>query len=164
MSRDGREHTLYWVERGDSCIHAINCIFNNTDYPAWVAADAEPARVAVIPALVYRELFETEPAVQRFTINIMSSRVLHLMTMLTQAVSFGVEARLAALLLRKMDDNGTVPMSQEVLAGHLGTAREVVTRSLRSLVAQNMVATRRGAVEVLNAESLSSLISEPTNG
>lgn len=155
----GRENTLYWVEPGDSCILAMNCVFGEMQYPAWVSAECD-TRIAMIPAPVYRQLFERERAVQRFTFDVLSGRIFELMSMLTEAISFGVEQRLAALLLRKADDLGTVAMSQEVMANHLGTAREVVSRAIRSLAAQDLLRSRRGAVDILDATALAALIDE----
>ena len=36
VSAEGREGTLYWVEPGQSCVLALNCLFSCLAYPAWV--------------------------------------------------------------------------------------------------------------------------------
>jgi CRP/FNR family transcriptional regulator len=36
VSSEGREGTLYWVDPGQSCIIALNCLFVRLSYPAWV--------------------------------------------------------------------------------------------------------------------------------
>ena len=153
----GRESTLYWVEPGDSCILAMNCLFTEMRYPAWVEGDAPTSRFTVISAPLYRELFATEPAIQRFTFDVLSNRVLELMTFLEEAMSLGVEARVASLLVLKCDDHGAVNMSHETLANHLGTAREVVSRTLRELARRNLVETSRGRVRIVDAEALAAL-------
>ncbi len=158
ITPEGRENTLYWVESGDSCILAMNCVFNNMNYPAWVAAE-EKVRFAVIPALVYRELFTREASVQQYTCDVLAGRILELMSMLAQAVSMGVEQRLACLILRKSNAD-TLSMSQETIANHLGTAREVVSRAARSLASQGMIHCRRGAIDILDRTALQSLVGD----
>ena len=39
ISSEGREGTLYWIDAGQSCILALNCLFSRLTYPAWVETD-----------------------------------------------------------------------------------------------------------------------------
>jgi CRP/FNR family transcriptional regulator len=155
ISAKGRESTLYWVEPGDSCILAINSVFADVRYPAWVESDPLPTVLAVIPPATFRQLFSEEPAVQTFTFNVLSSRVFELMTTLEEVVSLDMEQRLVSFLVRKCDGDGVVAMSQSAIAGHLGTAREVVTRILRQFEGKGLVRTARGTTTVLDPVALS---------
>src|SRR5438093_212535 len=53
IAPNGTEATLYRVEPGQTCVLALNCLFNDLLYPAWVQADSA-SRVGVIPGAVYR--------------------------------------------------------------------------------------------------------------
>jgi CRP/FNR family transcriptional regulator len=64
----------------------------------------------------------------------------------------------AAFLLAQGESDGVVPMSQARIAAHLGAAREVVFRSVRSLAARGLVATRRGEVRLLDRPALARLV------
>lgn len=66
ISSEGREGTLYWVDPGQSCILALNCLFARLVYPAWVETDQVETEVAIISGDVYRELYLAEPSLQRF--------------------------------------------------------------------------------------------------
>jgi len=154
IDASGREGTLYWVEPGESCVLAVNAVFSRLAYPAWVDSDADATRFAVIPGDVYRELHAREEAVRDFTFSSLSGRVLELMQLVEQTATFSQEQRLAALLLRRADDAANVALTQEVLARHLGTAREVVSRVLRGLAARGLVRTSRGAVKLLDRTRL----------
>ena len=154
ISAKGRETTLYWVERGDSCIFAISCVFSDVLYPAWVESDAAGTSFAVIPPAVYRSLFEKEKAVQQFTFDVLSNRIFELMTILEDVTASDLDKRLANFLVNKADPTGTLQMSHEEVAVHLGTAREVVTRTLRKLTAAGLVNTERGAIQLLDAPAL----------
>lgn len=52
----GTEATLYFIGPGETCVLALNCLFNDLLYPAWVQAE-EPAVISLISGAVYRQLF-----------------------------------------------------------------------------------------------------------
>src|SRR5262245_3395749 len=61
ISPNGTEATLYFIDPGETCVLALNCLFNDLLYPAWVTAETDTS-LAVVPGQVYRKLFEIEPA------------------------------------------------------------------------------------------------------
>jgi len=153
----GSEATLYFIRPGETCVLALNCLFNDLRYPAWV--ETEPAtRVEIIPGPLYRRLFETERAVQDLTVKALSTLVFRLMDELEQIHSCNLDQRLANFILSNASDAGVLHMTQQELAGHLGTTREVIARLMGSFVAQGWVATRRGVVEVIDTQSLSDTV------
>ena len=156
ISAEGREGTLYWVEPGESCILAINCMFSRLAYPAWVESEGE-TEVSIVPGDVYRRLFAAEPAVQGFTFDILSSRLFELMALIEETASQALEARVAAFLLRRSKGAADIAMTQEQIARHLSTSREVVSRVLRGLTARRLVATGQGRITLLDPRGLSKL-------
>ena len=147
LSPDGNEATLYWIAPGETCVLALNCIFNDLLYPAWV--EAEPATtVAVIPGPLYRTLFENESVIRNLTVQALSTIVFRLMAELEQIHSCKLEQRLANFLLLHASGSGTLRMTQQEIASHLGTTREVVARLLRQFVAKKYIETKRGTVVV----------------
>jgi len=156
VSAEGREGTLYWVEPGQSCILALNCMFSRLAYPAWVESEG-PTEVAIVPGDVYRRLFATEPAVQAFTFEVLSGRLFELMGLIEETASQGLEARVAAFLLRRSKGEAAIAVTQEQIARHLATSREVVSRVLRSLVARRLIATAPGRIDLLDAVALAAL-------
>lgn len=153
VSAEGREGTLYWVEPGQSCILALNCMFSRLAYPAWVESEGA-SRVRIVPGDVYRRLFATEPAVQSFTFDVLSGRLFELMALIEETASQGLEARVAALLLRRPKGGAEVSVTQEQIARHLATSREVVSRVLRGLVARRVIETVPGRIGIVDAAAL----------
>lgn len=153
----GTEATLYFIRPGETCVVALNCLFNDLRYPAWVEA-AGGTEVAVIPGPVYRRLFERERAVQELTVSAFSTLVFRLMDELEQIHSCNLDQRLAGFLLSHATQDGVVAMTQQRLADHLGTTREVIARIMQGFAAQGLVSTRRGAVSILDPEGLSALV------
>lgn len=153
LSPDGNEATLYWIVPGETCVLALNCIFNDLRYPAWV--EAEPATtVAMIPGPLYRVLFENESSIRNVTVQALSTIVFRLMEELEQVHSHSLEQRLRNFLLLRASADGMLRMTQQEIASHLGTTREVVARLFRELVAKKVIGTRRGAVILLQPAKL----------
>lgn len=149
----GNEATLYFIRPGETCVLALNCLFSDLRYPAWVESDAD-TEVAVIPGPLYRRLFEEEASVQDMTVKALSTLVFRLMSELEQIHSFNLDQRLASFLLNHANDAGEVPLTQQALAGHLGTSREVIARVMQGFSAHKLVQTKRGLVQLLDAKGL----------
>jgi CRP/FNR family transcriptional regulator len=153
----GNEATLYFIRPGETCVLALNCLFNDLRYPAWVESDAG-TEVAVIPGPLYRRLFEDEASVQDMTVKALSTLVFRLMGELEEIHSFNLDQRLASFLLNHANDAGEVHLTQQALAGHLGTSREVVARVMQGFSGEGLVETRRGMVRILDSEGLAERI------
>ncbi|MBS4099452.1 MAG: Crp/Fnr family transcriptional regulator [Sulfuricella sp.] len=157
LAPDGNEATLYFIDPGETCVFALNSLFNDLLYPAWVEAESE-THVALIPGAVFRELFSREAAIQDVTVRALSTLVFRLMAELEEIHSYKLEQRLANLILVHASAEGTLRMTQQQIACHLGTTREVVARLIRELVAAGYVQTGRGVLRVRNGEGLARLI------
>jgi CRP/FNR family transcriptional regulator, anaerobic regulatory protein len=130
ISPSGTEATLYTISPGETCILALNCLFNDFLYPAWVKSELK-TKVAIVPGQLYRQLFGVEPSIQSFTVNALSTVVFRLMNELEQVHFCKLEHRLANLILTRANSEGVLKATQKDLADNLGTTREVVTRIMR---------------------------------
>lgn len=157
LAPDGTEATLYFIDPGETCVFALNSLFNDLRYPAWVQAEAE-TKVAVISGAVFRKLFQSEPVMQDITVRALSTLVFRLMEELEEIHAYKLEHRLANLLLTHASEDGEVRMTQQQIANHLGTTREVIARLMREFVAAGYVVTKRGLSIVSNPQALSHLI------
>jgi len=156
----GNEATLYFIRPGETCVLALNCLFNDLRYPAWVECDAD-TEVTFIPGSLYRQLFAQESAVQDMTVKALSTLVFRLMNELEQLHTFNLDQRLANFLLSHASEQGVVRMTQQTLAGHLGTSREVIARLMQGFSSQGLVTTGRGSITITDAKRLSELIAIP---
>jgi CRP/FNR family transcriptional regulator, anaerobic regulatory protein len=158
ISAEGREGTLYWIDPGQTCILALNCLFARLVYRAWVESDHSETQVAVISGDTYRELFSTEPALQRFTFGALATRLFDLMTLMQETASFGLEQRVAALLLRRAGSANVLETTHEQVAHHLGSSREVVSRVLRNIARSGALRLSPRSITILDAEKLRGLV------
>lgn len=147
VTPNGTEATLYFVQPGDTCVLALNCLFNDLLYPAWVQAE-NACEVAIIPGAVYRRLFEQEAGIRDLTVQTLSTLVWRLMGELEQMHACTHRQRLANFILSHASGEGVLRTTQQQLAGHLGTTREVIARLMQDLVARGLLRTRRGEIEI----------------
>lgn len=161
---DGREGTLYWIEPGQSCILALNSLFTEMPYPAFAAAEAEGVEILTLSGAVFRELFAKDQAVQRFLFEQLSGRVYSLLQLLEETMRLPQEDRLILLLLNQADADGIVRLSQEQLARHLGTIREVVSRLLRNLASQGLISLAPRKITLLDRDRLQSMVTAGADG
>jgi CRP/FNR family transcriptional regulator len=154
---NGNEATLYFVERGEACVLALNCLFNDLLYPAWVQVEAKTT-LALVPGLVYRRLFESERQVQDLTVHALSTLVYRLMGELERVHSSNQRQRLVQFILLHANGDGVLRMTQAQIARHLGTTREVIARLIAEFAGKGWLRTRRGSVGIVDLFGLRSVL------
>lgn len=162
ISPNGVEATLYILSPGETCVLALNCVFNDLLYPAWVQAE-QPSLVCVIPGAVYRRLFEIEGAVRDFTVRNLATLVYRLMSELEQVHGSHHRQRLIHFILHHASSDGVLRMTQQQVAGHIGTTREVVARLMQELVTARLVRTARGEIRISDLFGLKRSLNPVTN-
>ncbi len=160
LSPEGSEASLYFIDPGETCIFALNSLFNDLSYPAWVEAESDTT-LALVPGPLFRRLFQQEPGIQDMTVRALSTLVFRLMRELEDVHAYKLEQRLANLLLLRANTQGEIAMTQEQIAHHLGSTREVIARLLRGMVAARLLQTRRGRIQLLDRNGLSRLLGQP---
>jgi CRP/FNR family transcriptional regulator len=81
------------------------------------------------------------------------------MWLMEQIMWKSMDKRVAAFLLEECAIEGTnkLKITHEVIANHLGTHREVVTRMLRYFQSDGLVTLSRGTVEITDSKKLEAL-------
>ncbi len=154
---NGHESTFYLIRPGETCVFAINCLFNQLLYPAWVVAEEE-TEICVISGALYKQLFQTESAIQNLTIDALSSAVFKLMTEVEHLQGWNLSQRLSNLLLHQASDDNRVLMTQQEIASRLGSSREVIARLLGEMVSEGLITTGRGCISLIQPSALARLI------
>ena len=110
----------------------------------------------VIPAEIYKALMEESLPVSNYTNEIMAARISEVMWLIEQILWKSLDRRLAAFLLDEavLEESSTLKITHEMIANHLGTAREVITRMLRYFQNEGIVKLRRGEIEIINTAGL----------
>jgi CRP/FNR family transcriptional regulator len=119
-------------------------VFGGGAFPATATA-IEPSRCAKLPIALVERLVRDEPEFARFALRRLAVRAQSLLRRIDDLTASTVTSRLAAFVLRRSASGGdfTLGMSQAALATELGTAREVIVRSLGQLIEAGAI-TRTG--------------------
>ncbi|HHW88595.1 MAG TPA: Crp/Fnr family transcriptional regulator [Chloroflexi bacterium] len=154
-SRDGREHILHFIQRGDT-FNDVS-VLDGGPNPATAVAHTD-----VTLWRVAREDLQTvvmhNPALAWAMIENLARRARLLVASVQDLAMRNVRGRLARLLLEQAEasESGAppAPLTQEDIAHHLGTVREVIGRTLRALAADGLIAIERQQIVVLDRERL----------
>lgn len=155
LSDEGREITLYRLFDRDMCLFSASCIMRSIQFDVAIEAEKD-TDLWIIPAEVYKTIMEESAPVANYTNELMASRFSDVMWLMEQIMWKSFDRRLAAFLLEEstLEGSSTLKLTHEIIANHLGTAREVVTRMLRYFQGEGMVKLARGTVELTGEEKL----------
>ena len=152
----GRQITLYHARGGESSLVGILSILLGN--PAIATAQAEvTAEVVVLPAAALREWVAASDGIRRYTFETMRRALVDVTSLLEDVAFRTIDSRLAALLLEHADDGGVIHMRHDDIAAELGTAREVVSRSLDGFERHGAIARSRGRIQLRDEAVLQQL-------
>lgn len=151
----GREVTLYFIDESDVTMLSAACILQNVALPVSLVAEKDSALFA-IPPNIYNKLRSENPKIEHYTSEVLGTSFSKTMVAMEQALFYTVEQRLAILLLEysSFEQSETLHLTHETIANQLGSAREVVTRILKTWASQSIIATGRGELHILNKPAL----------
>lgn len=160
-SPEGREITVYRLLERDICLFSASCMMQNIQFDLSIQVEKD-AVFWVIPPDLYKKLMAESAPVANYTNQLMASRFSEVMWLLEQILWKSQDKRLAAFLLEEsaLEDSQELRITHEKIAGHLGTAREVVTRMLRYLQSEGMVELARGTIRLTAPDRLRQLARE----
>lgn len=149
---EGRTVVLYRVHAGESCVLTTTGLLTGEPYAGFGYAEGDVAGVA-IPAARFQDMMRSDAAFQQMAFRGFAQRVAELTHVIDDLLMHRTDLRLARWLARH-GSGADVRMTQQTIAQELGTAREVVSRALKSFEAAGWITVGRGALTVRNAEAL----------
>lgn len=157
-SEEGREITIYRLFDGDICLFCAPCVISAIQFDMTIQAEKD-TEFWSIPSEVYQKLMAESAAVANYTNELMANRFSEVMNRMEQFMWKSMDKRVAAFLLQEASIEGTCELriTHETIANHLGSHREVITRTLRDFQSAGMVRLSRGMVTILDQEKLEAL-------
>ncbi len=155
VSLEGREYIMHLVGPGES--------FN--DVAAMDGGSNPGTAIAQTAVVVWklsrsdlRRVAQRHPELVWAFVEDMASRARYLVGLVEDLAMRNVRGRLARLLLEEAEgtEHRTVPrmLTQEEMAARLGTVREMVGRTLRSMAASGLIEFDRHRIVILDPERL----------
>ena len=154
-SRNGREQVIHVAGPGDH-INLVP-IIDGGPCPAslQVIADAE---LLICSADAFRTLLAREPRLALVMMKDLARRQRQLVRLVDELALQTVQARLIRLLLDRAEaaerSEEIVPMTQTDMASQLGTVREMVARTLKTLEGLSLISLQSGKITVIDRAGL----------
>ncbi len=153
LSLEGREYVLDYLGPGQ-CFNIVPVLDGG---PSLATTEAlSHALLYVIPCHRFLELVQVHSQVARGVMDLLAGRVRYLSDAVEALALHTVRTRLARFLLAREDDPSEEGRrwTQEEIAAHVGTVRDVVGRSLRSFAREGMIGRVRGRLVVADRPAL----------
>lgn len=154
LDRRGREMTLDRQEPGESVMDLP--LFDGGNYPAGAEAATHEVSVLVVPRQAFHQLMEDHPEIAAQALRAMATRMRRVLKMLEAQALHTVQTRLAAYLIRASAGRSAFQLEEtnEAIGSRIGTVREVVSRTLRSLREQGAIELKGRLVAVRDSDQL----------
>lgn len=155
LSEEGKEVTLFRLLDNDVCILSAACILRNISFAIYVDAEG-PTELYVINSGTYEEIVKENPIVNSFMTDLLSMRFSEAMWVMEQILFMKFDKRLAIFLIDQSNLEGgdTIKLTHEQIAGHMGSAREVVSRMLKYFANEGLIQVSRKGITLLNRKKL----------
>jgi CRP/FNR family transcriptional regulator len=153
LSETGREITLYRIGKGESCILSMSCALSHPIHQANAVVE-EDATLLTLTTEDFQRLVERSHEARNYLFSQFASRLTDVMLLIEEIVFRRMDERLAERLAAMTQHTPLVEKTHEELAAELGTAREVVSRTLKEFERAGFVQLSRGAVVVIDRKGL----------
>lgn len=155
LSPKGRELIIRMFEEGDSFNEVP--VFDRKPNPVNVAT-LEESEIWLVDAQVIRKTMAENPEMMDKIILNLCSNLRVLVRSLEELSFYQVTNRLARLISRlsqeQLEGDSSQRITQDQMAAHLGTVREVASRSLRELERSSAIKVRQGRIQIVDRNIL----------
>lgn len=152
-SSSGHSIVLYHLHPGDSCEVTTLSLLAKKHYSAEAIAETT-VEVLIISPGEFSELLARSSEFQQFVFAKLE-KGMDALIQLIETIAFGhIDQRLARYLINACDAQQQIHTTHNDIANELGTAREVVSRVLKSFEQHHYVRLHRGWVELTHMTKL----------
>lgn len=163
ISEEGEEIILFTVTKKEPCAFTARGLMGDNVFLPTIQAMGK-SELICINSEVWDSLARKIPAVGNYMLNVLVSHMDKILRAMDIQLFYSVERRLAHFLVDELrlqrireHQKNTLIITHEELAGFLGTAREVVSRSIGRLKRRGIIECGRGRITVLDFDALLNL-------
>ncbi|RVU97414.1 Crp/Fnr family transcriptional regulator [Coriobacteriales bacterium OH1046] len=151
MSDEGREVTIVRLRPDEPCLMGASCVLRSIAFDVFLQAERDTRCILIAPQTL-DAVFRRNLRAENWALNALVDRFSDIMWTLQQTLFASMDKRLAIFIYEECLRTGTdvVEMTQEQIARHLGSAREVVSRMLSYFSDEGIVNVGRGRLEVVD--------------
>ncbi len=158
MSDEGKDVTLYRLHSGDMCMLAASCVLQTITFDVLIDAE-ENSECYIVSGLAFASVSENNPDIKIFALETAVNRFSDVMWVMQQILFMSMDKRLAIFLLDESTRTGSdvITLTHEQIAKYMGSAREVVSRTLKYFSSEGIVEVSRKGVRILDMKRLRAL-------
>ena len=157
IGESGREIILYRVTPGEICALSLGCLINDARYNAFGIAETDLNGLSISRAS-FDDVFTSSKIFRDTVLRSQTTRILDLVALLEDFAFRPIEERLARLLIiHSAGIGGQISKTHQEMATDLGTAREVVSRTLKKFEDDGLVRLERGLITITNRTGLKTI-------
>ncbi len=155
VSDEGKELTISRLRPDEPCMLGASCVLHSIAFDVLMEAEQDTRCLLISPAAL-EKVFEHNLAAENWSLNALVDRLSDIMWNMQQVLFTSFDKRLAAFLYEESVRTGSdaIKLTQEQIAKHLGSAREVVSRMLGYFAGEGVVKAGRGQVQILDRDRL----------
>jgi len=147
-SDNGKEITLYRINAGEVCVLTTSCMLANNNYPAEAIVEQD-VEAYTLSKSQFDQLLAQSSDFRDFAFRSFGSRLADLMNRIETIALESVSYRLKAFLTAQANAQNKVVATHQEISVEIGSAREVVSRHLKSLEQQGFIKLHRGFIELM---------------
>ncbi|HEY8390722.1 MAG TPA: Crp/Fnr family transcriptional regulator [Clostridia bacterium] len=157
-SSTGKQISIYRLLEGDVCVLSASCVMKNLTFDVTIETEKD-SQIIVLPSETFDKFVKNNTPLKDYVLEIMSQRLSDALFLIEQTLFSSFDKRLANFLLEQasIEGNNTVKITQDAIANHLGTAREVVTRMMNYFENEGYIQLFRGGYKIINDAALSNV-------
>ncbi len=154
VGSSGQEITLYRINPGESCILTISCLLAKNDFPA-IAVVENDSEVLLVTADKLREWIRKYDIWAEYIYNYLSKVLMNVLKIIENISFKKMDVRIVEYLLENYNKMGkSLTLTHQQIAHDIGTAREVVSRTLKDLESNKSISQSRGKIVITNISEL----------
>lgn len=149
---DGKEVTLYRIGKGDSCFNTILCALTDSEETSFADVE-ENAIIAILPMDLFKRYLLNNNSFLKYIFKNLYAKFENVVEGFEKVTFNSIENRIIDYFNLKLIDNNGVKIiytTHEKIAADIGSSREVVSRSLKSLEKRGILELGRGKIKIKN--------------
>lgn len=160
IGEDGSERVVNKLNPGEICALLVLSGLSERDYPAVIEAETEVVALFISKLSFLRWVQEYE-SIRKTVFGNLLDGIMHMGEQLQGKQTKPMDMRLAEALLRATSEQQPIlRMTHGELAAEVGTAREVVSRTLQRFQLQGLVEKGRGWIRIIRRSELEGLFGD----
>ena len=156
ISDEGKEVTLYRLYEGDICTLSASCVMEEIMFDTFMTAE-EDSEIMVTNVFALKNIMEKNIFLENYIYKKTVTKFSEVIWNIQDLLFTRLDKRLALFLL-KQEKNNEITLTHEEIANHLGTAREVISRTLKKFEKEELINLSRGKIAILNSKKLKDIL------